>query len=323
MTEPDATSAPATDSMTVPARPRALVLLATFNGGRWIRHQLSSVLAQKGVNVQIDVRDDGSTDDTRAIVADIATRDSRVRLSPEHISSGSAAGNFFRLVANADVSGVDVVAFCDQDDEWMDDKLARAVSCLIEQGADGYSAAVQAKWESGRVKALSQRSDQRSADYLFEGAGQGCTFVMTAALFTTVQGALSFASGRLPSVHYHDWLAYAIARSLGRSWHFDPRAVMTYHQHAGNDTGARGSMAGVARRLDLIRSGWYERQVDAVVAVVRHVNPSDPNASRWHELRSKTTPAGWASRLVFVLRHGRRRLSDRVILGLAVLTGHL
>ena len=321
MNEQDAASA--LDSVRVPAQARALVLLATFNGSGWIRDQLSSVLAQRGVKVQIDVRDDGSTDDTRAIVAELASRDPRVRLSPEHASSGSAAGNFFRLVANADVEGFDVVAFCDQDDEWMDDKLARAVSCLIEQSADGYSAAVQAKWESGHVKVLSQRPEQRSADYLFEGAGQGCTFVMTAALFTTVQSALTSASGRMGSVHYHDWLVYAIARSLGRSWHFDPRAVMTYRQHGGNDTGARSSMAGVMRRVDLIRSGWYERQVDAVVAVVRQINPSDPNASRWFDLRAKAAPAGWVRRLVFVLRHGRRRLADRMILGLAVLTGHL
>ena len=323
MTEQDITSAPSLDSVATPAEARALVLLATFNGAGWIHRQLSSVLAQRGVNVQIDVRDDGSTDDTRAMVADIASRDSRVRLSPDHVSSGSAARNFFRLVANADVSGFDVVAFCDQDDEWMDDKLARAAYCLAEQGADGYSAAVQAKWESGRVKPLSQRPDQRSADYLFEGAGQGCTFVMTVELFTTVQRALASASGWLPSVHYHDWLVYAIARSLGRSWHFDPRAVMTYHQHAGNDTGARSSMTGVARRLVLIRRGWYERQVDAVVAVVRHVNPSDQNASRWYELRSEAGPTGFVRRLVFVLLHGRRRLLDRLILGLAVLTGHL
>ncbi len=299
------------------------MLLATFNGAGWIQRQLSSVLAQTGVNVQIDVRDDGSTDETRAIVAEIASRDSRIRLSADHVSSGSAARNFFRLVANADVSGFDLVAFCDQDDEWMDDKLARAAHCLAEQGADGYSAAVQAKWEDGRVKPLLQRPDQRSADYLFEGAGQGCTFVMTAKLFTMVQSALASASGWLPSVHYHDWVVYAIARSLGRSWHFDTRAVMTYHQHAGNDTGARNSMTGVARRLALIRRGWYERQVDGVVAVVRHVNPSDRNASRWYELRAQAAPIGFVRRLVFVLRHGRRRLSDRLILGLAVLTGHL
>ena len=305
--------------MTVPAR--VLVLLAARNGQACLGRQLDTVLAQKGVLVRVDVRDDGSTDATRELVAGYAAGDDRVRLVPGHEASGSAAGNFFQLIRQADVRGVDLVAFCDQDDEWFLDKLARAAAALAATGADGGSAAVRARWPDGRERDLGQNPSQRLGDYLFEGAGQGCTFVMTVQLFERVRAMVDRAEAA--GVHYHDWTVYAIARAAGLRWHFDPEPVMTYRQHAGNDTGARSSLAGVARRLAAIRDGWYRTQVDAMASLVLVVAPDDPAALRWRALAQRRGVSGRLGRAAFVLQHGRRRPADRLVQAAAALAGHL
>jgi rhamnosyltransferase len=305
---------------------RILVLLAARNGSAWIKRQLASVLGQQGVNVEVEVRDDDSTDETRSLIERVAIGDARVRLRADHHGTGSAAANFFELVLAAELRGFDFVAFCDQDDEWHLDKLARAATRLRDEAADGYSSGVEALWPDGRRKHLSQQAALRGADYLFEGAGQGCTFMMTAAFFTTVQATLRLHRSSLAKIHYHDWTIYALARTLGCRWVIDQNATMTYHQHGGNDTGARGSTDGILWRLSRIADGWYARQVDAIAGLMHAVSPTDPMASKWLQLVAVRDQAGWRGRwqrLQFVAIHGRRRRVDRTVLLGAVVLGYL
>ena len=69
------------NSLTDPL-PKILILLASYNGGRWIRAQIKSILAQQGVEVQLLIRDDGSTDTTLTEAQKIAEGDARVMLIP-------------------------------------------------------------------------------------------------------------------------------------------------------------------------------------------------------------------------------------------------
>jgi rhamnosyltransferase len=307
-------------------RPRVLVLLAMRNGADVLNRQLRSVLVQEGVDVHLDVRDDGSTDASRELVSDLAAYDSRVRLRADHDASGSAAGNFFRLIAGAQLANFTHVAFSDQDDEWHLNKLKRAAMRMDGEAADGYSAGVEALWPDGRKKILIQHADPSGADHLFEGAGQGCTFVMTVTFFSTVQATLQLHRSSLAKIHYHDWTIYALARTLGHRWVIDDAATMTYHQHGGNDTGARGSTGSILWRLSRIADGWYASQVDAIAGLMHAVSPTDPMASKWLQLVSARDQAGWRGRwqrLQFVATHGRRRRVDRTVLLGAVLLGYL
>lgn len=305
--------------------PRVLVLLAARNGERSIERQLGTVLAQQGVDLQVHVRDDASSDNTRDIVARLSRADRRLHLRPDHCSTGSAAANFFELIRSSDVASFNLVAFCDQDDEWHVDKLARAVDRMHASRADGYSAAVEARWQNGRRKTMRQVTEPRSADYLFEGGGQGCTFVMSAKLFQLVQDTLREQPALIEKLHYHDWTVYALARTRGLAWFIDQQVTMVYHQHGGNDTGARNSASGVLRRLSLIREGWYRGQVMAITQLVQAVNSADPQAAKWLAL-SLRHPSSWLDRcrkFAFVTAHGRRRLLDRCILLGAVALNYL
>lgn len=98
------------------------VAMATYNGARFLREQLDSIAAQSRLPAELVVSDDGSTDDTLAILADFAhTAPFPVRVMPPHARLGFA-DNFLHA---AEACRGDLVAFADQDDQWLPDKLAR------------------------------------------------------------------------------------------------------------------------------------------------------------------------------------------------------
>lgn len=314
------------------AATRVNVLLATFNGEKWLPAQLESILRQQGVAVSVVVSDDGSTDGTLDQIVAMRTGGLNVRFIDSPLQGGTAGRNFFRLIMAVDDVAFDYVALADQDDIWFEDKLSRGVSMLISSGADGYSAAALAVWPDGRTKLLPQSPHQRPADFLFEGAGQGCTYILRREAFLHLRRLLVENADRLGDIHYHDWTLYALSRMSGQRWIFDPRPSINYRQHEGNDTGARSGLSALRTRLSLIRSGWYGRQITAVANLCSALPVADVDqiASRavaeflWlrreAENRRPVTKLNLA-RWVFI--NGRRRLSDRIMLGTAALMGYL
>jgi rhamnosyltransferase len=319
--EPDTTAIHAAAA----AAPRILVLMATFNGARWISDQVLSIAAQQGVVVTLAICDDNSADDTLSLARRAGGDSLRVEVVEPTQPGGSAAKNFFRLMEAVDPAGQDFVALADQDDLWEPGKLARAAERLRASDAVGYSATVRAFWPNGRVALLSQRPTPTLADYVFEGAGQGCTFVMRADHFASLQRLLALHRDDLRALHYHDWTLYALSRSMGRRWLFDDWVCMQYRQHAENDTGARTGTGGIHRRLELIRSGWYGAQTRAIARLCVSVSGEAATGAVQY-LRRTEVHDNWRRSLsvcAFALRHGRRRWLDRLVLAWAALSGYL
>jgi rhamnosyltransferase len=302
-------------------RPSVLVLLAARNGSRWIREQMDSILAQAGVDVRIAVRDDCSTDGTRWELGRFA-EDERVGIIASPAASGSAARNFLALIGENAADGFDFVAFADQDDLWNRDKLVRACRMLAGNRSAGYSSATVAAWEDGRERVIRPSGAPTASDFLFEGAGQGCTFVLSAEFYERVRTFLAAHPDLTRRLHYHDWLMYALARSWGLGWCFDPSPSMKYRQHAGNDTGARGTLDGIVRRLSLVRQGWYRTQLHAIAGLCVTAAPANATVASWYTRFMR--PDCWRRRLQiarFCLRGGRRRTRDNMIAVFAALSG--
>lgn len=310
--------------------PRVRVLLAAYNGERWIGRQIDSVLAQRGVEVEILVSDDGSADGTVDVVSRLAMSEPRVRLLPRRppvpsTTGGGSGGNFLYLLSQDAGPEIDYLAFCDQDDVWYDTKLMVACHVLATRRADLYSGATSAVWADGKRRTLGQSLRRTVADFLFEGVGQGCTFVGTARLFGEVRELLRRHPEISRGVHYHDWLVYALARTWSRKWIFDPTPQMDYAQHGANDTGARSSSGGVRRRLSLIRSGWYRAQVQAIIHACLVADARARDVLLVQRLMQRAESSWWdrARWCSFLLRHSRRRLVDRLILTSAAAFGYI
>ena len=95
---------------------KVLILLSTYNGERYIKEQIESLLKQENVKVSILVRDDGSTDGTINILNEYQKQGKLKWYTGENLKP---AKSFMNLVENA--PEYEYYAFCDQDDVWLKD----------------------------------------------------------------------------------------------------------------------------------------------------------------------------------------------------------
>lgn len=107
------------------------IIMSTYNGEKYLREQLNTALQQTYDNIQIFVRDDGSTDGTMRILWEYEQK------AGIHVLEGKNlgfAGSFMEMLHIA--SEGDYWAFCDQDDLWFSNKVALAVELLDGQEQD-------------------------------------------------------------------------------------------------------------------------------------------------------------------------------------------
>lgn len=305
--------------------PKVLVLLATYNGAKYLEEQIDSILSQQGVSVSVTVSDDASTDGTLSFLQEHYGGRSNVQVMSSECASGSAGANFRRLFLAREIQSFEWIALADQDDVWLPEKLKAAIQQLEANKAVGYSSTVEAFWADGRSALLTQSKSIRTADFLFEGAGQGCTFVLRGDFFNRVCEFCRAHSTTIEKLHYHDWLIYLLARAWQKDWYFDSTPWLRYRQHAANEIGARGNIAAIRRRLRLIRSGWYSRQICAASEIYLSAGGSDYFVLQIvADLIDQPAfkPVSRRVNLAYNLfQYGRRRMSDRLILSAAALAG--
>ena len=98
---------------------KVAILLSTFNGERYICEQLDSLLTST-VSADIYIRDDGSHDSTREILAGYASEHANIKLmAGDNIG---VVGSFFNLISYVNDKDYDFYCFCDQDDFWEKEK---------------------------------------------------------------------------------------------------------------------------------------------------------------------------------------------------------
>jgi rhamnosyltransferase len=292
--------------------PRVLVLLAAFNGMEYLPTQMTSLLGQQAVAVQVVLSIDRSSDGTEAWAAQLAQQDARVSVLPAGQVFGGAAPNFFRLLRDVDMASCDYVALADQDDLWHPDKLARACQQLQHTGAAGYSSNVTAFWPGGQERLIDKAQPQQPWDFLFEGPGPGCTFVLAQPLVLALQAWLRTHAKALQAVGFHDWLIYAWARAQGFRWMIDAHPHMRYRQHTGNQIGANAGLRSLLLRARRIASGWGLGQASLIARLTGL--ESHPFITSWHQ--------GQRLGLLRLALHAgqcRRRRRDQVLFMLSCL----
>lgn len=307
--------------------PRVVILLAVYNGMPWLPEQIESILAQRDVQVRIVISDDGSTDGSVEWVQARAPFDGRIRMLPMTVPSGSAAANFRRLIADADVAEGELVAFADQDDIWHSDKLARHAA-LISTGADGVSSSVDALYPDGSRVLIRKDWPQRKWDFLTEGPGPGCSQLLSASGFALVRRVV-LEVPEAAETEFHDWLTYVALRAAGRRWVIDGPTSLDYRQHAGNVLGANRGINAAIARLGMIGSLWHRRQaaINAriALAVAERIapNPSAPDGAELRELLGLFEQRGPRARIALARRTSqlRRRPRDQLTLSILIAGG--
>lgn len=255
------------------ARPHVCVLLATYNGARWLDEQLDSIFGQEAVRVSVVASDDSSADDTVALLQRRSGRAALTLLPAAGQRFGSAHRNFLRLIRDADPGDADYVALADQDDVWLPRKLARGIECLADGDAAAYSSNVTAFWADGSSRLIDKAQPQRRYDHFFGSPGPGCTFVLTRSVFDDLRRWVTEHFDRLQGIWVHDWLIYAFVRAHGLRWHIDEQPNMRYRQHGGNEIGVNAGWRAAMNRLDHVRSGSYRRTILAIADALGDQSP--------------------------------------------------
>lgn len=271
-------------------RPSVTVLMTTFNGEKYLEEQIDSILEQKGVNVKILVRDDGSTDGTCKILDSYQSKGSLKWYAGKHL--GVQKG-FLDLLKKAPAS--EYYAFSDQDDIWDDNKLLIAVTELDEMPADKpamYYCGQRIVDEKLRLLSTHNIDSDRSAHTNFVISNvAGCTTVLNKTLLDAVNAADP------EYILMHDSWVYKVCVSLGGNYYADASAHISYRQHENNvvglKKGIRGKIRQVERYLEVFKiqkqcqcllSCYSQKMIPEYRLLAEEISNYDKSIKNWFKL---------------------------------------
>lgn len=224
---------------------KAVVLMSTYNGEKYIREQIDSLLAQKGdFSLDIWVRDDGSSDATCQILQEYAAHGKLQWYTGDNLRS---ARSFFDLIGHC--TGYDYYAFSDQDDYWYPDKLKEAILSLEAQTCPAIYCA-NARLVDCRGEDLGRQVYNRAphCDFYSVVCGGnilGCTMVFNNQLAELIQ------KNPMPEqMIMHDSIMLSICTLHDGVILFDEKPCMDYRQHGGNVVGAQWT------KWDALKDRW-------------------------------------------------------------------
>ena len=288
---------------------KTLVLLAAYNGEKFIGKQIESILNQSVKPFRVIINVDQSDDRTLDIIKDYQKKFNCIEILDSSVTYGSAAANFLKMLSTVDFSKYDFVALADQDDIWKNNKLSQAEK-ILKLGYDGYSSNVEAFWPNGKKKIILKNQGQQKYDHFFESAGPGCTFVLSNHLVMSFQKFIR-NSQFLKIDNYHDWLIYAYARSHNFNWVIDDYIGLSYRQHESNVFGANvGVRAFFSRALKVINGEGF----NFAFRLITELNKKDTFLSSLLPIRRFSFIL-----LAFNALTCRRRLRDGLIFFIACL----
>lgn len=256
---------------------RILVILASYNGAKYIKEQIDSILNQKGAEVHIVVFDDVSKDGTLAIVNSFKD-DKRIQLIVNNRPTGSAANNFFGAIKFLDedfISQYDFVSFADQDDIWLPNKLLAATEKLTEENSSLYFSNLILWNEKTNKKSIINKSyPQKKYDYLFEGGSAGCTYVFTSDFCIKLKNTLEVTDYENWKFFSHDWFVYFFARANNYQISIDNNAFILYRIHDSNVHGQLNSNSffALTERLKMVHQGWYIENIKGFVELLPKIS---------------------------------------------------
>lgn len=112
--------------------PKIDILMATYNGEKYIYEQLESILNQTYKNINIIISDDCSKDNTVNIIKEFEKKDNRITVYEQKKNLGVVKNIEFLLkkVEN------EYYMLSDQDDIWLPQKIEKSMECLVRTNAD-------------------------------------------------------------------------------------------------------------------------------------------------------------------------------------------
>lgn len=214
------------------------IAMATYNGEKYLREQLTSIINQTYKNFELIICDDFSTDNTKNILQEYANKDSRIKLH-FNITNLGFKKNFENTINYCTGK---YIAFCDQDDIWEPYKLEIALEKI--QNYDIYCSNALLVDENNctlnttmmdylNIKYIPKNIQNISKHIIHHNICQGTTMLCNS----------DFIKKNLPipdSFPYHDWY-FALLAANENGIIYDELNTIRYRQHSNTITGKKGS----------------------------------------------------------------------------------
>lgn len=225
-------------------------MLATYNGEKYIKEQLDSLYAQKGVEIYLLVRDDGSKDSTLTILDEYKNNFGCMTiLRGKNLGSAKC---FFALIDYAvdNLSDYDYYAFCDQDDIWLDNKLLVSVDSLEKSTSQYKCFIAKQQLVDSDLNPLPSSSiiktNRNLASALISSHAAGCTMVVTLDLLRMAVRYCNCLHNN-DTVVLHDAIINRIAWMMNAYIQHSDQPLMYYRQHENNVVGAESSSLNIIK----------------------------------------------------------------------------
>jgi glycosyltransferase involved in cell wall biosynthesis len=225
---------------------RVQILMATYNGDRFIRDQLASIASQTHDDWVLWISDDRSTDKTLEHIRAFAQAHPQ-RLGGILRGPGQgAAANFLSLVTHRS-RPAGPIAFADQDDLWHPDHLGRGISHFGAADPLLYAARTEICSADLTARRLGRYvgAPPPLGQVMMENTFSGNTMILNAAAADILRRA------GVPNVPFHDWWAHLLLCACGASRVWNPKPALRYRQHGANVLGDAGGIVAAKRRLGL------------------------------------------------------------------------
>lgn len=262
------------------------ILLATYNGALYIREQIDSLLSQTFTDWHLYIHDDGSTDDTIAIIRALINEHPQKITLLEYPSQGGACRNFLSLLEAVEAP---YYMFCDQDDVWMPTKIETTYARLktLEQQQPDIPLLVHSDLtltdaclnviddsfvRNQRIKLAAIKTYE---DYAATNTVTGCT-----TLFN--QQAKACIRRPYDKAIMHDaWLCLSIVASNGIV-DFISEPLVKYRQHGNNTLGSTD----MSRQTTLHKIRTIGRLINNNIKHYQEMNAVRP-LSLWDFIKAK------------------------------------
>ena len=218
------------------------ILMATYNGEKYIKEQIDSIINQTYKNWKLLIRDDDSKDKTLEILKEYKKKDTRIKIIKDNKGNLGFVKNFEELVKN---SKEEYIMFSDQDDYWLENKLEVYINELNKLSKDilekpllfhSNSFICDESLNIKKEKFVNSHvaSDTKKNMFFFSYIVQGSTIMINKKM-------KDLCMPFLEKVTLHDRYFHLISEFFGNRI-FINKSLMKYRQHSSNEIGAKSNI---------------------------------------------------------------------------------
>lgn len=232
---------------------KVCVLMSTYNGEKYLKEQIDSILNQIEVEIYLLIRDDGSKDSTVEILDKYNKLENVTVIKGENLG---AKKSFLTLISMAP-DYFDYYALSDQDDYWLEDKMISAISHIegevksLEDNFLYYSNTCLVDKDLFPLNEIGFNVDRPYSfgEILIRNCASGCTYVFGKKLKGLIKAPQDL---KLENIPMHDHWINMICLATGGKIIFEKKSHILYRQHGGNVIGNKRTLFVKIRNSSLI-----------------------------------------------------------------------